>query len=302
MNNSISKHPPFASHKERSYDIDLIIALVPVIVWACILFSPKVLILISVSAVSCALLDIILSFCMEKRVSKDILSSVITGIIISLTVSEDVPVWIPVLACAVALTAAKYQFVVFGKRGNVFSPAALGIVVCTLLSGASSYFIDCFRSGAMPTEGLFNTFIGNTEGAIGTVSAMLLLISGFYLMLRGAVPFRCVISATVTIAVLSLLVYPEWTTYTDNVAYQLLAGGTFFYIFFVASNKRNLPFTGIGRMIYGVAFAVILFFLRCYTQIPAPEAISVLAMNILTPVIDFFTRPIPFGGRIRKVK
>jgi Na+-translocating ferredoxin:NAD+ oxidoreductase RnfD subunit len=248
------------------------------------------------------LLDLLFSFLVEKRISRDILHSAATGVIISLATSYDAPLWVPVVACSVAMTAAKYQFVVFGGRGNIFSPEALGILLCALLPGNNSYFVDCFRSGAMPQEGIFHTFIGNTEGAMGTVCTLLLVISAVYLMLRGTVSFKSFLAGAVSLATLSIMIYPEWTTYMDNIMYQFAAGGTLFYMVFVALDQRCLPFTGLGKLIYGAFFTALMYLFRCYTPLPAPEALAALSANILVPVIDYLTRPAPFGGRIRKAK
>ncbi|MBQ8742484.1 MAG: RnfABCDGE type electron transport complex subunit D [Clostridia bacterium] len=302
MNKNTIGDRPIASVSRKFGEIDILIALAPVVAWACICFSMRALLLVALSALVCLLLDLLFSFLIEKRISRDLVHSAATGIIISLTTSHTAPLWVPTVACAVAMTTAKYQFAFWGKRGNIFSPAALGILLCALLPGNNSYFVDCFRSGAMPSEGLFHTIIGNTEGAMGTVCTLILVISAVYLMLRGTLSFKCFLAGSVALAALSIMIYPEWTTYMDNIAYQFAAGGTLFYMIFVAFDQRCLPFTGLGKLIYGALFAALMYLFRCYTALPAPEAIAALSVNLLAPIIDYLTRPAPFGGRIRKAK
>lgn len=289
--------PPFASVNRDTVNYDLLVALAPIIAWSCIVFGIRTLIPILFSAIICAALDVGANLILYKRVGKEFFASAITGVLIALSVSADVPLLSLAIGCFAAIFAAKYQFIIFGKKGNILCPSALGILVCSLLPGASSHFLDCFRDGAMPEGKLLNIFIGNTQGAVGCVSAMLLLVGALYLMLRGAVSFRIFLSASVVLSALCLLFYSEWTTHTENMIYQLICGGFFFFLTFVACDRSGTPFSGVGKIIYGAGFGALVFALRCYTSLPAPEAISVLVMNVASPFIDLLTRPVPFGGR-----
>ncbi len=296
MNNTV-KNPPFSSYKTDTYNLDVAVALLPVLVWAHFMFGYKTLGLVITGVVSCVLLEIAVNMYLYKKIGGDVLGAVVVGLLIPLSLNAEAPVWAVIVASASAMILAKYPLVVFGKKGSIFSPAALGMLVGALVSGNSSPFLDGFRSGIMPEDSLLNIFIGNTDGALGTVSVLLLALVGIYLLIRRAISFNVVLSSAVVFVALSLAFYPEWTTYTDNMIYQLLCGGFLFYLIFAACDRSGVPFTSVGKLIYGAGFALLAFVLRCYTPLAAPEALGVLIMNIITPLLDAFTKPVPFGGK-----
>lgn len=291
------KTPPFASYKLDTYNLDVAVVLLPIITWASFIFGVRALLLVAVGIISCTLIELTVNLCLYKRLGGDLFGAAVTGALIPLALSVDSPVWAVVLGSVVAIALAKYPFIILGRKGSFFSPAAAGILTCILISGEISPFLDLFRGGAMPDDSMLNIFIGNIDGAIGTGSVLLLVLAGVYLILRGALSPICLLSSLTVFCALSLAFYPEWTTYTDNLIYQLLCGGFLFYLIFVACDRNGMPFTRTGRIIYSAGFAAIAFALRCYTDLPAPEAISVLVMNLATPFLDAFAKPLPFGGK-----
>jgi electron transport complex protein RnfD len=237
-----------------------------------------------------------------RTIGKDIVNAVLVGFIISLSVSPEAPVWLPVLGSAVAIFVAKYQFLVLAGYGSFFSPTVLGILVCALYPENKNAFVEGIRGAVYPEEGILNVFIGNTEGALGTVSALLIILAAIYLMYRRALSVKTVMASVFVMVALSITFVPQWATFTDNMIYQLIGGGFLFFVVFVLSDRIASPLTEIGKMIYGALFAALVFLLRFYTEIPACEAISAVVMNLFALIIDIFTRPSPFGGVIRKVK
>ncbi len=296
MNNTV-KNPPFSSYKTDTCNLDVAVALVPVLIWAYFMFGIKTLGLALTGVVSCVLLEISVNMFLYKKTGGDLIGAAVTGILISLSLTSGAPFWSVIVASAAAILIAKYPLVVFGRKGGIFSPVAMGMFIGTLVSGGRSPFLDSFRSGSMPDDSLLDIFIGNTDGVLGGVSVLLLAVSGIYLMLRKTVSFNIVLSSVAVFVVLSLIFYPEWTTYTDNMVYQLICGGFLFYLIFAACDRNGAPVTSVGKLIYGAGFALLAFVFRCYTPLAAPEALSVLIMNLFTPLLDAFTKPVPFGGK-----
>ena len=294
------KNPPFATYKYDTYNLDVAVALIPIIVWAVFMFGAQAIINISVGAAVCVLAELFVNFCLRGRLGGDLFSAALTGALIALALSDDAPIWVIAVGAVSAIALAKYPLIILGRKVSFISPASLGILISATFAGESSPFLDLFRGGAMPSDGLLSIFIGSTEGAIGAVSVMLLIASGVYLLLRRAISPMPIVSSLVIFCALCLAFYPEWTTYTDNLIYQLLCGGFLFYLIFIACDRDAMPFTGRGKIIYGALFASLAFVLRCYTDLPVPEAISVLAVSLLAPVLDIVTKPVPFGGKRKK--
>ena len=73
----------------------------------------------------------------------------------------------------------------------------------------------------------------------------------------------------------------------------------------MATDYVTSPITPLGRVIMGVGCAVVLFVIRTYNpSYPEGCSFAILFMNVLTPLIDKFTVPKPFGraqaAKVRK--
>lgn len=294
------KNPPYAAYKYDTYNLDITVALVPISIWAVFMFGAQAIINISVGAVVCVLAELVVNFCLRRRFGGDLFGSALTGVLIALALSVNVPVWTVAVGAVSAIVLGKYPLIILGRKVSFISPASLGILISATFAGESSPFLDLFRGGAMPSDDLLAIFIGSTEGAVGAVSVMLLIAAGMYLLLRRAISPMPIVSSLVVFCALCLAFYPEWTTYTDNLIYQLLCGGFLFYLIFIACDRSAMPFTHRGRIVYGALFAGLTFVLRCYTDLPVPEAISVLGTSLLAPILDLVTKPVPFGGKRKK--
>lgn len=296
------KYPPFAACREDTRDLDVLVATIPLVIWAFVVFGVDSLLFISLGVLSSVVFELVAEFCLYKTIGKDLVNAVLIGLLISLSVSPEAPVWLPVIGSAVGIFAAKYQFLVLAQYGSLFSPVALGILVCAVYPENKNVFVDAVRGASYPEEGMLNVFLGNTEGALGTVSAMLVILAAVYLICRKVLSIKTITASVFVMIVLSITFVPQWATFTDNVVYQIIGGGFLFYLVFALCDRIGSPLTEIGKLIYGALFAALVFVLRFYTELPACEAISVVIMNIFTPVIDTFTRQSPFGGAVRKAK
>ena len=294
--------PPYASSRGDIRDLDVLVALVPIVAWAVFMFGWSSMLFVAVGVASSVVFEMVVELFLFKKIGYGVVNAALTGLLISLSVSPNAPVWLPVLGSAVAIFVAKYQFVVLAEYGSFFSPAALGMLICGVYPENEHAFVDGLRNALYPEGGMLNVFLGNTEGALGTVSALLLAFAAIYLLLRGALSFKTVLSALVVMSAMSLMIVPAWTTFSDNMIYQIIGGGFLFYLVFAAGDRMGSPVTEMGKLVYGAGFAALVFVFRFYTGLPACEAMSAVIMSILTPVIDLYTRQSPFGGVVRTAK
>jgi electron transport complex protein RnfD len=81
----------------------------------------------------------------------------------------------------------------------------------------------------------------------------------------------------------------------EMALYQLLSGGLLLGAFFMATDYATSPITGIGRVIFGIGCGFFLFLIRVFTDSAEGCSFAILFMNVMTPMIDRFTMPRPFG-------
>lgn len=79
----------------RSDMIDVIIPLVPLVVWGIYLFGLRVLTLALISVISCVVLDVIASLILKDKEAASDLSSVVIGLMTVLCLPPTAPLWLP---------------------------------------------------------------------------------------------------------------------------------------------------------------------------------------------------------------
>jgi electron transport complex protein RnfD len=150
------------------------------------------------------------------------------------------------------------------------------------------------QTGAAAPMGLL--FWGHTNGSLGETSALACLLGGLYLCFRRVasweIPAGILISAVIIggLANLADLNNP-WTA-----LHHLLGGALLFGAFFIATDPVTSPLTVKGKWIFGVGIGALVMLLRLLSGYPEGVMFAVLLMNAVTPLINRWTIPRPFGG------
>jgi electron transport complex protein RnfD len=78
--------------------------------------------------------------------------------------------------------------------------------------------------------------------------------------------------------------------------HHLLGGALLFGAFFIATDPVTSPLTPKGKWIFGAGIGALVMVLRLFSGYPEGIMFAVLLMNALTPLINRWTIPRPFGG------
>ena len=227
-------------------------------------------------------------------------SAVVTGLLLAFNVPASLPWWMCLAGSAFAIIIVK---MVFGGIGNNFINPALGarafllasfpvamttwtktgvnwvnsgnldaVTTATPLAAlkAGAEGINVLNSGGVS---LFDMFVGNIGGCIGETSAILLILGGLYLMYKGIINYVIPVFYIATVAIL-----------------MFILGG-----FFMLTDYTTSPMTKKGQIIYAIVAGVITTVIRLYGGYPEGVSYSILFVNVMTPLIDKYTRPRVFG-------
>jgi electron transport complex protein RnfD len=86
----------------------------------------------------------------------------------------------------------------------------------------------------------------------------------------------------------------------------LLTGGVLFGAVFSMGDYTTTPISGSGRVIFGAGAAMLTLIMRQFGNTSYAVGFSILVMNTLTPILDFYIRPrvfsMPNGFRKRAVE
>lgn len=304
---TVSASPHFRSRQTTSgIMLDVIIALVPSLVAAYIIFGVRTLILSAVSVIACVAFEYLSRRIMKRHNTISDLSAVVTGLLLAFNVPATMPVWMVIIGDFFAIVIAKQFFGGIGQ--NFVNPALIGRIVLmssfpskigsfpeplvSTIPLTSATPLASLKSGASPEQSLLGMFLGLRGGCLGEVCIAALLIGFVYLLVRKVISWHIPVAYIGTVAVIMLLAGKGDFEY---MLYELMAGGLVLGAVFMATDYTTSPVSKKGKIIYAVGCGIITSLIRIFGNLPEGVSFSIIIMNILVPHIEHITTPKPFG-------
>lgn len=269
-------------------------ALLPVCIAGCIIFGWCALAVLAVSVASCVLFEYLFNLIVyrksepEKVLSIKDGSAVLSGLLLACTLSPLVPFWQVVLGGFFAMVVVKGFFGGLGQ--NVWNPALSGrafLFIC-FPSTMGSQWLDpatdavsgaTILSQASQFTSYWNLFLGRQGGCIGETAAIVILISGLFLIWMKIIDWRIPLSFIATVALLTLVS-------GGDVLMSVLSGGLMLGAFFMATDYVTSPITSWGRVVFGIGCGLITFLIRKFGGYPEGVMFSILFMNCIHPFLN----------------
>ena len=284
---------------------DIVISLLPAAAMGIWHFGLKALITIAVSICAAVLTEFIFDrICHRPNTWMD-LSAVVTGLLLALSLPSTVPVYIPALGGVFAILIVKCFF---GGLGKNFMNPALAARCFLLISFGSQMtnfaYTDAVSSAtpvadllAERTVNISQMFLGNgtATGVIGC-SAFALFIGACYLLAINAITWEIPVSF---IAVFALFIGLFGGHGFDPmyITAHILGGGIIMGAFFMATDPVTSPMTQTGMLVYGAFIGLLSGIFRVFATAADSVSYAIIIGNLLTPLIDEYIVPLPFGLR-----
>lgn len=142
-------------------------------------------------------------------------------------------------------------------------------------------------------------FLGAVPGSIGETSALLILLGGVYLSVRGMMNWRITAAIIATVAVLSgWLNWYDPTRYAD-LGFMLFSGGLMLGAVFMATDMVASPMTHKGCWLYGAIIGILVVMIRVWGGMPEGVMYAILLGNAVSPHIDHWIQPQVYGTGVR---
>ena len=322
-----SSSPHIRSNEDtRSIMLDVIIAMLPALVWSVYNFGWKALILTLVSVVACVFWEWAYRAVLKKPQSVGDLSAVVTGMLLAFVCPVDLPIWMMIIGDFFAIVVVKQ---LYGGIGcNFLNPALAGraALLACYATAMTSWAIpgskaDVITSSATPMAimkgGLedptvfqtlknsfsaWDMFMGRCGGSVGEVSALLLLLGGVYLLIRKVITWPIPVAYIGTVAILTLISAPAGISAGEYMVYNLFGGGLFLGAIFMATDYATSPVTKPGQIIFGIGCGLLTCFIRRFGSYPEGVCYSILIMNCTTWLLDKYIRPTIYGAPKKEKK
>ena len=247
----------------------------------------------------------------------------VSGLLIPLVMPVSTPLWMVALGTAFAVIFGKE---VFGGTGmNVFNPAVLArafvfFAYTPQMSGEKVWYSDWTMMGAqvdgitgataleqLATTGnmqwsALDAFLGFIPGSFGETSTLAILIGAAILLFTGVASWKTMVSVFVGGAAMAYL-FSALGCYDYPAYYHLLVGGFAFGAVFMATDPVTSAQTSTGKYIVGFMTGAIAILIRQVNPAyPEGMMLSILFMNALAPLVDYFVVEANIRRRQNRVK
>ena len=304
-NLAVSSSPHLrSSASTRRIMQEVCLALAPAGIAGIVLFGAHAAALIAASVITCVLSEFFYQKLAKEKTTIGDWSAVVTGLLLAYNLPANAPIWLAVVGGVIAIVLVKQMF--GGIGSNFMNPAltARAILFISWSGLMSSYpqttfAVDATSSatplaligaGNVQDVNLWNLMIGNCGGVLGETCKLAIIAGGVYMLIRRIIDWRIPVTFIGTVFLCYL-----FKDGAEVAVYQIFAGGLMLGAFFMATDYATSPVSGIGKIIMGVGCGILLFVIRAYASYPEGCSFAILFMNVVTPLIDKFTMPKPFG-------
>ena len=321
---NVSASPHVRSKKStRGIMFDVAIALIPAAAFGVYNFGIDALILILTCIAACVLTEYVYQKCMKLPVTVSDGSALVTGLLLAMNLPSTLPIWMAVLGSIFAILIVKQ---LFGGLGQNFMNPALGARCFLMISfaGKMTSFVtpdgvtgptplaiikngdkaadvcqilsqgEVGLDGSQITTSLFDMFTGTIAGTIGETSVIAILIGAAYLFLRKIISPVIPLVYIGTFAVF-VLIFGGHGFDMCYLAAELCGGGLMLGAFFMATDYVTSPITPVGKVVFGILLGCLTGIFRIFGGSAEGVSYAIIICNLLVPLIEKFTIPVPFG-------
>ena len=292
----------------RGIMLDVVIALIPSLVAAVILFGPRVLAVTATTVITAVLSEFLARKVMKKHNTIGDLSAVVTGLILAFNLPVSIPLWMAAIGSFFAIVVVKQMFGGIGQ--NFANPAIVARIVLLLSFGQAmgnwtaplSWKTDAVSTAtplavlggetAEELPSLLDMFLGIRGGCLGETCSVALIAGGIYLLARRVISYKIPVAFIGTVAVIMLI---AGKGDLEFVAYHLMSGGVLLGAFFMATDYSTSPIKSNAKIVFGVGCGLLTCLIRLFGSLPEGVSFAILIMNLLVPHIETIMAPKPFG-------
>jgi len=306
-----SPHVSNMTMTTRGMMLDVLIALVPVVAAAMLFFGWLAAKQLLICVITSLAAEALFTRMRQRPFSLMDLSAVVTGLILGLSLPATAPWYVGCIGAVIAVGIGK---IVFGGLGmNIFNPAMVGrafVMIAFAGSMAASGYVlpgesvdalsqatplTAFKQSGVVVP-LSSLIWGSVNGSLGETSMLACLLGGIYLCFRRAASWEIPAGVLLSVFCIAGVVNLSNLGAAWSVLHEMASGSLLFGAFYIATDPVTSPLTSRGKWIYGVGIGAIIMLLRLFSGYPEGVMFAVLLMNAVTPLINRWNIPRPFGG------
>ena len=299
--------------REQSHYDDMLLALLPIILCACVMYSARVLLVCVVAFLTARISDVAMAVIRKQEVDTSDKSSTVAALVFCMMLPVSVPLYIVVVTVAVTVVLGKHAF--GGKDVYPFSLAALAMCFAAVnwpnqalaavtpltkvsfwsgaaesaLSGASQ-----IKAGGLPYVSTINLLLGYHPGAMGSAFILVILSVAVFLLVGKRITWHIPVSFLATCAIIAI-VFPRiyGVSRFDSLKLELLSSALIFYAVFMLNEPATLPHKKKKKIVFGVLSGVLTMLFRYFGSYEIGGCFALLLVNATE---GFWDRLFSAGG------
>lgn len=307
---------------------DVVIALAPAMILAVYYFGYTVLIVGTISVLSCILTEyVIQKYILKTKVTIADGSAAVTGVLLAFNLTPDLPVYMIVFGAIVSIGIGKMTF--GGLGNNPFNPALVGRVFLLISfpvamtstpvpMGFNTSYTDAVTAPtplSVIKEGLRNgtpvpqlmddipsyqnLFFGNMGGSLGEIAGAALVLGLLYMLIRKVITWHIPIITLGTIFGFTGILWLINPMQNADPVFHLLTGGVLLGAIYMATDYVTSPMTKKGMTIYAIGIGAITVIIRVWGAYPEGISFAILIMNGFVPIINRYVKTKRFGKEVQ---
>ncbi len=307
---------------------NVVLALLPVSLFAVYQFGLATLVILSMAVVSCVVTEHLICRLSGRETTITDWSAAVTGLLYGMTLPPSLPLWMVAVGGVLGIGLGK---TLFGGLGyNCFNPALVGRALMQAAFPAAMTtwpVLGSDRFTSVPSSSLawplaqpvydgvtgatalsqwkfeqvstmsVDLFLGTVPGSVGETSALMILVGGIYLAARRMLNWRIPAAILATVAVGSFILQTIDANQYAGPWFMLFSGGLMLGAVFMATDMVASPMTHRGCVLYGMVIGLLVIVIRVWGGMPEGVMYAILLGNAISPHIDYWIRPSVYGSR-----
>lgn len=282
---------------------DVVLSLLPILVFAYLAAGTRALQILAVSVIAALVSEFVFSwFFLRKTNSLKDGSALVTALLLACTLSPLTPWYVVAFGASMAVLFGKILWGGLGR--NLFNPALVGREMMTVFfpavmsSGTLWAFQDYvqvedirfFRTIGESTSGEYwDSLLFKTTGAIGEYSILFIVLGGLFLLLRKRISWHIPFGVFVVFFLFLRLL--------DISPEHYSIAGLLFGTIFMATDMPSSPSTSSGKLYYGMVLGAVAAILVWQQVRFEYMSYAILIMNGFSREISSVFKPVVWGEK-----
>lgn len=260
------------------------------------------LILILISSIFGFITETIINIIKEKNIKKATKNNygIIKGIILALLLPTNTSIISLLLGILLGITITKIINMLF--KTNILNQTIISYLLIIVFSKFITSSLGFISQGTLnesllnnfgtydtlvrPYGRLFKILMGSIPGTLGSMCSILCILSLAYLTYTKVIKWKIPAIYIITVFAITYVVGGVNDLGIWYPVFQVLTAGLIYKAIFIASDLETSPVTPIGQVLYAIFLGILTVIFRFLIPIGEGILISILIMNLLTPVFD----------------